>query len=286
MCIDLHTHSSISDGTDTPTGLVAQAYGCGLDVIALTDHDTTDGFAEAMDAGRIFGVHVVPGLEISASYDGVVVHLLGYGIDRETGELGDELARIRRSRANRIPIIVGKLREAGIDISVEDVASDKAASSLGRPHIADALIARGIVASRDEAFTRLLNPGCPGYAPKAAIDLFRAVDLVHQAGGVAVLAHPAIRSAAKIVDGNLLKALVDQVGLDGIEVDYPLHSQSDRDALSAAAVRLGLIRTGASDYHGTGKVNHDLGCQTTRPSAWARLRTAIVERGGNPGRSG
>lgn len=286
MRIDLHTHSAVSDGTDSPTGLVMSAAQARLQVIALTDHDTFDGLPEAIAAGSRFGVRVLPGVEVSCNQDGTEVHLLGYGCRVSDEALGAELELIRNGRGGRLFRMVKALQEAGLDITVDEVlAQAGSAPSIGRPHVADVMIAKGYVADRDEAFRDWLEQGRPGFVRRYSCDLPRAVDLVHGAGGAAVLAHPWGRGADSVLTADVIAELARRHGLDGIEVDHQNHTPEQRALLFELGGRLGLIRTGSSDYHGTGKQNHALGCNTTRETAYRELCTRIRLRGGDPYRA-
>ncbi|MBK7820369.1 MAG: PHP domain-containing protein [Tessaracoccus sp.] len=281
MKIDLHTHSSVSDGTDTPTGLVMKAMQAGLDVIALTDHDTFDGVAEAQEAGKRIGVRVVAGIEMSTEHGGRSVHLLGYGCDPFDRTLLDELTRIRVDRSARIPEMVQRLTALGLELTIEDVqAAAKGAPAVGRPHVADALVARGHIEHRDEAFARWIADDGPAYVRRYACPLERAIDLVHGAGGVAVIAHPWARGGRDVLSAPYIERLVHENGLEGIEVDHPDHDDDTRSLLFEMGARLGLVRTGSSDYHGLGKRNHPLGANLTRPSAFRDLMSRIKRRGG------
>lgn len=281
MRIDLHTHSAVSDGTDSPTGLVMAAVEARLQVVALTDHDTFEGLREALAAGQRFGIHVLPGLEMSCTRSGTEVHLLGYGCRVDDEALEAELERIRSSRQGRLLRMIQALQGAGIDIEADDVrAQAGAADSVGRPHVADAMIAKGYAADRDEAFRDWLNPGRPGYVRRYSCELGRAVDLIHGAGGAAVLAHPWARGAAEVLSAGTIADLAERHQLEGIEVDHQDHTADQRSLLFDLGARLGLIRTGSSDYHGTGKKNHELGCNLTRETAYRELCTRIQLRGG------
>lgn len=282
MRIDLHTHSRISDGTDTPTALVLKASEAGLDVMALTDHDTFDGIPEAMEAGRRVGVRVVAGLEMSTDVAGKSVHLLGYGCNTDDPALLAELAAIREGRAGRLPAMCDQLAAAGVPVTMEDVvASSPSARAVGRPHVADAMVARGHVADRAEAFEKYLAEGRPGWVPRYSTDLAVAITLVHDAGGAAVVAHPWSRGNADVITATLLEGLVQGYGLDGIEVDHEDHDAETRRLLFELGARLGLVRTGSSDHHGAGKKGHDLGCNLTRPAAFTELVARIRARGGS-----
>lgn len=285
MRIDLHTHSSVSDGTDTPTRLVLNAHMAGLDVVALTDHDTLAGVEEARQAGRRIGVHVLGGVEVSARLAGVDVHVLGYGPRPDDAELNAELTRMREGRLNRLPAMLARLAELGLPITMDEVRAQSASAetALGRPHVADALVAKGYLTSRDEAFAHYLDHDGPAYVPRPTLELVRAIDLLHQAGAAVVIAHPGIRGVADVLTGEVIERLAAEHGLDGIEVDYPLHDASTRDLYHRLGARLDLVRTGSSDYHGTGKVDHDLGCVTTREPAYRELLRRIAGHGGVAG---
>ena len=281
MKIDLHTHSRVSDGTDTPTSLVMKAFEAGLDVIALTDHDTFGGVGEAQEAGKRIGVKVVAGIEMSTEHDGSSVHLLGYGCDPFDRELNAELARIRFGRTQRLPGMVAKLNEAGLAITLEDVlTAANGAPVLGRPHVADALVAKGYVVDRDEAFALWIGDDRPGYVHRYACPLERAIDLVHAAKGVAVIAHPWGRGGQAVLPAPYLESLARERGLEGIEVEHPDHDEETRSLLFEMGARLGLVRTGSSDYHGLGKKRNPLGANLTRPSAYRDLLARIRRRGG------
>lgn len=279
MRIDLHTHSAVSDGTDSPAELVAAAAAAGLSVVALTDHDTFDGLPEALEAGQRLGIDVVPGMELSCSRGGESIHLLAYGADPEDAGLAEEMARVRDGRSNRLRPVLAKLAELGVPITEESVLSFVGSSpSVGRPHIADALIAAGHVQDRKEAFDRFLADGGPAHVARYTIDVARGIDLVHRAGGVAVIAHPWGRGREQVLPVEVLEQLVAEHGLEGIEVDHQDHDEAARAGLRALARRLGVLGTGSSDYHGTGKVDHDLGVNTTDPETYARLRELMTQR--------
>ena len=281
MTIDLHTHSALSDGTDSPAELLAAAEQAGLSTIALCDHDTFDGLAEARAAARDSSVRLLPGIEISARIRRDSVHLLGYGCRTDDPPLARELVRVREGRRGRVPAMLAALARLGMPLEPSEVARFAGHSpSVGRPHIADAMVARGYVADRNEAFARYLADDGPAYVSRYATDLATGIDLVHAAGGVAVIAHPWGRGAAARVTEALLAALVTGHGLDGIEVDHNDHSPGERRALGVIAARLGLLATGSSDYHGLGKLNHPLGCNTTSPGVLAEIERRIDASGG------
>jgi predicted metal-dependent phosphoesterase TrpH len=269
--IDLHTHSRASDGTQSPEELVRAAAAAGLDVVAITDHDTAEGWDEAEATARETGIALVRGMEISTRHDGHGVHLLAYLPDRTHPGLVAELDRILDGRSSRLPAMLARLRELGIDITAEDVgrvAGD--AVSTGRPHVADALVDLGVVGDRTEAFRRYLSPGRPAYANRYAAPLETMLDLVDEAGGVSVIAHPWGRHGREEPGEATLAALVE-AGLSGIEVDHQDHDAPTRDRLRGIARNLDLVATGSSDHHGTGKVDHELGCNTTEPEEFHRL---------------
>jgi predicted metal-dependent phosphoesterase TrpH len=270
--IDLHTHSRASDGTETPAEVMRAAADAGLDVVALTDHDTADGWAEATAAAAELGLDLVLGIEISTRFGSAGVHLLAYLPDADDPDLVTILDRILEGRNARVPAILERLREVGVDLTEDDVRRVAMGTpATGRPHVADALVARGVVASRAEAFDRYLNPGRPGYARRFAADLDDVVPLVVRAGGVPVVAHPWGRTARTELTADAF-ARLQGIGLAGIEVDHQDHDPSARERLRAIARDLGLVVTGSSDYHGTGKVGHHLGCNTTAPEELTRIR--------------
>jgi len=277
MRIDLHTHSAISDGTDTPDELVQAAAGAGLDVVALTDHDTFDGLDDAVAAGERLGVRVLRGLELSCVRSGSSVHLLGYGADPESPRLAGELVRVREGRQGRLAGVLEKLAALGVPVTEEAVMRRVGDSpSVGRPHIADALVEAGHVRDRTEAFDRYLYDGGPAHVERYAIPLELGVDLVHDAGGVAVIAHPWGRGRERLLPPEVLEALVREHRLDGVEVDHQDHDHDARRRLRRLAQRLDVLGTGSSDYHGTGKTDHDLGCNTTAPEVLAEIDRRIT----------
>ena len=272
MRIDLHTHSNRSDGTESPADLVKRALSEGLDVLGLTDHDTTEGWDEAVDAAESTGLRLVRGIEVSCVFAGYGVHLLAYLPDPTYPPLARELQRVLDGRNSRLPATLERLRALGIDIDVHDVrrvAGETAA--MGRPHVADALVELGVVGDRNEAFNTYLGPQGPAYVHRYAADLEDMIGTVAAAGGVTVLAHPwASRHDHSALDADGIAGLCD-VGLSGLEVDHEDHDPATRAALRAVARDLGLVVTGSSDYHGLGKVDHDLGCNTTAPDQLDRL---------------
>lgn len=273
MRIDLHTHSNCSDGTDSPAELVANAVRAGLDVVAITDHDSTGGWVEADQAAiDLGGIEVIRGVEISTKLDDKSIHLLGYEVDPTNPALLAELRRILDGRDARLPRIIAKLNGEGIDITEDEVrAKANAAEASGRPHVADVLIDKSVVKDRGEAFDRFLMPGRVAYVDKYAPDLVTAIGLIRSAGGKAVLAHPWSRGSDRVLTSHRIEGLAE-AGLDGIEVDHNDHDREARARLGQIARELSLVRTGSSDYHGTGKAaEFSLGCNTTAREEFERL---------------
>lgn len=271
--IDLHAHSTVSDGTETPSEVVRAARAAGVDVLALTDHDAASGWEEADQAGREHGVVVVPGVEISCSWRGISVHLLGYLLDPRHPELAAELDRTRESRATRLEVMVRRLAADGYPVSYAEVlarAGDEA--SLGRPHIADVLVANGRYGSRDEAFADVLASGSRFHVSHYAPHPVRATELVRAAGGVPVMAHPFAAARGRVVPDDVVVEMA-RSGLAGLEVDHRDHGEGQRQHALGLTERLGLLRTGSSDYHGAGKPNR-LGEHTTSPEVLEQIFAA------------
>lgn len=287
MRIDLHTHSDRSDGTTPPGELVRHAAELGIDVLAITDHDTTEGWVEAAEAARSEGVVLVRGIEISCKLEGSAAHLLAYLPDPTYEPLAAELERILDGRNARLPATLAKLRRLGIEIEEDDVrrlAGDAAA--LGRPHVADALVEKGVVEHRGEAFDVYLGSRGPAYVKRYAAPLEEMVSTVAAAGGVSVLAHPWARrhKHREVLDEERFAGL-QELGLAGIEVDHQDHDAAAREGLRAIARNLDLVVTGSSDYHGEGKRDHDLGCNTTEPEELDRLMKVAQEASAASGRT-
>jgi len=281
MRIDLHTHSSVSDGTDSPAELVVAAAAAGLDVVALSDHDTFDGLDEAVAAGPRVGVRVLRALEMSAQHQWDSVHVLGYGCRADDPALAAELARVREGRNGRVPAMLANLARYGMPVPPEVLERQVGASpSVGRPHIADAMIELGYVADRTEAFDTWLADDRPIFVGRYAAPLRRALELIQGAGGVAIIAHPWGRGRREQLPPSLLESLADAGRLDGIEVDHQDHDAAIRTDLRTLADRLGLLATGSSDYHGLGKTDHGLGCNTTGEEVLAQIEARVAERGG------
>lgn len=269
VLIDLHTHSNASDGTDDPASLVRAAREAGLDVVALTDHDTVRGWAEAA-AALPAGLTLVPGAEISCALRGVSLHLLAYLFDPRDEALAEEMGLAYDDRVPRAQEIVRLLAEAGYPVAWQDVMDrTEPGATVGRPHIADALVAAGVVADRDAAFADLLHSHSRFYVRHYAADPVRAVRLVRAAGGVPVFAHPAASRRGRTVGDDVIAELAE-AGLAGLEVDHRDNAPEDRARLRGLARELGLLVTGSSDYHGEGKPNR-LGENTTDPDVFDAL---------------
>jgi predicted metal-dependent phosphoesterase TrpH len=275
--IDLHTHTTHSDGTDTPHALINKALSAGITVLGIADHDTTSGWQEAV-ASRRAHLQLVLGSEISClTEDGVAVHMLGLLFDGQNETMQIMLEESRDSRLPRMRKMTELLTADGIDISLEEVfAAMPDGATLGRPHLADALVAKGHVASRDEAFSSLLHNESKYYVTHIAPTPEDAIRVIRQAGGVAVIAHPFATRRGQTLSAMSFPSLIE-AGLNGVEVDHRDHSQVERDQLRGIARDLGLVVTGASDYHGTGKLN-SIGENLTDPAEWARLESKADAR--------
>lgn len=256
--IDLHAHTNVSDGTLAPRALVELAHRQGLAALAVTDHDHVGGLAEAREAGERLGVEVVPGIELSVDHPEGELHLLGYLFDPQDTALAAALELFRAAREARGQRIVERLQELGVEITMEEVERVVGAhgASVGRPHIARALLEKRIVASISEAFDRWLAEGRPAYVARKRLDARQSIELVHRAGGVAVLAHPGLLKEERRV--GIVRELA-ALGLDGVEVEYSRHSAEDRRRFAALAQELGLVATGGSDFHGDNKPDVELG---------------------------
>ena len=282
--IDLHTHSTASDGTLPPAAVVRAAVAARLDVLALTDHDSTDGWDEAAEAAVEHGLTLIRGIEVSTKLDGAGVHLLAYLPDPGDQALAAELELVLQGRDSRLPAIIAGLRAEGVDITAAEVrAQATGAAALGRPHVADVLVAKGVVRDRSEAFRVWLGWGRPGYVTRYAPPTERMVELVVAAGGAPVIAHPWGRGSRRVLDLDTLARLC-ALGLVGIEVDHQDHTAAEREQLRGIARELSLVVTGSSDHHGLGKHDHDLGCNTTAPEEYERLLELAAAAAARSGR--
>jgi 3',5'-nucleoside bisphosphate phosphatase len=275
--IDLHTHTTASDGTDSPFALVKKALATGVTTLGITDHDSTAGWAEAITAIQP-QIQLVLGAEVSClTTDGISVHMLGLLFDGEDEQIQQMLSDSRDTRLPRMRKMVALLQADGFDISLEDVyqaAPDQA--TIGRPHLADALIAKKIVATRDEAFADLLHNESKYYVTHAAPTPADAIATIKRAGGVAVIAHPFASRRGQILTADTFQDLV-AAGLDGIEVHHRDQNAAEQQVLTEIAGELHLVTTGASDYHGTGKLNA-MAENTTHPAQWEALEARANAR--------
>lgn len=269
MRIDLHTHSTASDGTDTPAELVRNAAAAGLDVVALTDHDTVAGHPEAI-AALPAGLTLVTGTEFSCRLDGVSLHMLGYLFDPDETELARERELVRDDRLPRAQGMVAKLQQLGAPVTWEQVRDIAGDGAIGRPHIATAMVEAGVITTVSEAFTPewIANDG-RAHVDKHELNPFDAIRLIKGAGGVAVFAHPLAVTRGQCVPESAIAELA-AAGLDGIEADHMDHDQATRARLHALAGDLGLLATGSSDYHGSRKACR-LGEHLTGPDVYAEL---------------
>ena len=275
--IDLHTHTNCSDGTDSPRELVNKAIVQGLEVLGITDHDTTSGWQEATDSLR-GSLKLVLGSEISClTTDGISVHMLGLLFDPNHVEMQQVLEETRDGRLPRMRKMIEKMRAEGMDISIEDVKNAMPiGATMGRPHLADALVAKKIVKSRDEAFVDLLHNESRFYVSHAAPTPVEAIELIKRAGGVAVIAHPFASLRGQVLKAENFSDLV-AAGLDGIEVDHRDQNPDERRMLRTIAQELNLVVTGSSDYHGTGKLN-SLAENHTHREQWEKLEAQANAR--------
>ncbi|MBO0833097.1 MAG: PHP domain-containing protein [Actinobacteria bacterium] len=269
MRADLHSHSSVSDGTEPPAVVIRRGAEAGLDVIALTDHDTVAGLREAANALPP-GMILLPGAELSCRLEGHSVHLLAYLFDPEYDELAGEMAEIRESRLFRAHAMVDKLAGLGVPVTWEQVSEIAGGGVVGRPHIARAMIDAGVVSSIEEAFTRdWIGPGGPAYVSRYALDPVRAIGLVRAAGGVTVLAHPRGAGRGWPMPADVIAEL-GRAGLTGIEVNHPQQDEREQARLGDLAQALGLIASGGSDDHGA-LTGHRIGSVTAPDGSYEAL---------------
>jgi len=278
--IDLHAHTTASDGSLSPTELVRHASALGLTALAVTDHDTLGGLAEAQSAAAAVGLDLVPGVELSVEDDRGRFHLLGYLFDPNNGPLQETLVSIRASRAERNERMAQKMAELGLPVTMEDVRAEagEEADVIARPHFAQALIKRGVVTSIKEAFDRYLATGKPLYLPKEVLTPRDAIALIHGAGGLAVMAHPSLVPLSAEALTQRVETLTREDGLDGLEAYYSQHSPADTARFLALAEANALLVTGGSDFHGTPKPHVPLGVVTEGKPAPASLLTEMRAR--------
>jgi predicted metal-dependent phosphoesterase TrpH len=267
---DLHTHSTCSDGTNTITDNVELALARGLTGIAITDHDTTEGYEEAISAADGADLEVVTGIEFSAEYEGASLHVLAYWVDPGHQGLRDELKRLTDTRFRRGELMVEKLQELGYDISFDRVRAIAGDQLIARPHVAQAMVEAGIVGSEKEAFDRYISDDGIAYVPKHALDPVDALHLIRDAGGVCVLAHPAMWKGQGSVPDELIEQMAAE-GMVGLEVDHPDHDDDARATYRAMAERLDLVPTGSSDCHGA-RYGYRMGAYTTPAEVYQELR--------------
>lgn len=267
MRIDLHTHTNASDGLLAPAALVRAARAAGLSVVGIADHDTVNGIAEALSAAEAEGITLVPGVEINAYHGAFEYHILGYFLDHRDARLAVALAGLREARVRRMEKIVGLLGGLGMELPPEEVLALAGDGSVGRPHIARAMAARGYVSSIREAFDRFIGEGKPAYAPRSKLSPSEAIAVIKGAGGLPVLAHPGLWP------GDELIPQLAAWGIVGIEAYTPDHTEEQIARYLALARELGLVVTGGSDYHGWNDPSgSSLGVGRTPPGEFERLR--------------
>lgn len=270
--VDLHMHSTASDGSRSPADVVRAAKRAELSAIALTDHDTVDGLDEARATGAELGVRIVNGVELSAVEGESETHLLGLHL-QDTGVLARGLAELREMRGRRAATIVERLQALGVQITLDDVLMQAGEGAIGRPHVARALVADGWAADQRDAFDRYLGAGRPAYVAKDQLGMREAIAMVHAAGGLAVLAHPGAAGTRERLES--LAAL----GMDGVEVKHPSHSSSDTQRLRALAEQLNLIPSGGSDWHGAADGPRTIGMMRVTADWLARQDERLASMG-------
>jgi Predicted metal-dependent phosphoesterases (PHP family) len=251
---DLHCHTTASDGLLTPGELVELASRRGLKAVAITDHDTISGWSEAEIAGRKLGLVILRGVELNTVWDNKEVHILGYQLDSESKIMRERLSELQLSRYNRIREILIRLKQIGIKIPIEDVLQFTRGESVGRPHVAQALVKYGYVNDNQEAFVRYLGLGAPAYVPRFKLDTVEGIRFIRESKGVAVLAHPGVQG----LDESTIASWVNE-GLQGLEIIHSDHNSIDQEFYSRIAIQYDLIMTGGSDFHGDNKPNVSLG---------------------------
>lgn len=268
--IDLHTHTTASDGLLSPRELVTESHSRGIAVLGVTDHDTIDGLAEARSVGGELGVTVVPGVELSTTIPGPEIHILGYFVDPTDTTFVDGLAELASDRIRRIERVVGLLREAGYPVDLDAILAQADHGSIGRPHVARALIELGAATDMNDAFGRFLKRGTVGWAERTPFTAEQAIGMLRANGAIPVLAHPFSTG-----DPAGMAARLAVLGLQGFEVYYGEYSDAQQAELLEIAMRHDLIPTGGSDYHGPRfREGRDLGTVAVPPSVWDRLHDA------------
>lgn len=257
--IDLHSHTTASDGSLTPTELIHLAKNVGLSAVAVTDHDTVGGLREASDEAARTGIEFVPGIEISVDFKPGQFHLLGFFIDRDHGEFNDRLQALQDNRVNRNIVMARKLASLGLPITLDDIVAEAGGDQVGRPHMAKALVKKGIVETTQEAFDRFLADGAAAHVPKMKLEPAAAIEMVHLAGGVAILAHPKFLRISDEGDLATVLAGFKDAGLDGIEAYYSQHNSPETDTYLRLARRFNFLISAGSDYHGVTKPHVHLG---------------------------
>jgi len=246
LVADLHIHSTASDGSYSPQEIVAEALACGLSAISITDHDTVEGLKPAIEAARGTGLELVPGVELNTDWEGTEVHILGYYLDYDAPWLQNFFSKLKQAREKRVRAILRKLNDLGISLSYEQVEKVAGSGSIGRPHIARVIADAGYASSPEDAFEQYLRREAPGYVPRQSIDPFTAIDIILEAGGVPVLAHPGLMGR-----DDLIPEFVEK-GIIGLEVFYPKHTPEMIAKYSWYCRKFGLVITGGSDFHGPG----------------------------------
>lgn len=275
--IDLHAHTTASDGSLSPAEIVALGVSSGLTALAVTDHDTLAGLPEASRAAAEAGIELVPGVEIAVEYPFGKLELLGLLIDPDRGGISDRLKVLQSNRTNRNTIMVAKMQALGIDVTVDELVAEAGGPVVGRPHMARVMVRKGIVHNVQEAFDTYLAAGGPAYVPKDKIEVDEGIALIHDAGGVAIMAHP---HSTRLADDELLRELLrlKEIGLDGLECYYSIYSPDRMEALLNLSRRTGLLASGGSDFHGLTKPNIRLGHVDGDLPAPTRLLDAMKAR--------
>ena len=270
MPIELHCHSTASDGDCTPTELVERALAIGITSLAITDHDTVDGIPEAVEAARELDMRVIPGVELSCHYEGKEVHLLGYFFEYRDEDFLNLLERMKDERRQRVHKIIEKLGAVGLDLTYEQVEAEAPGDALGRPHVARAMVAAGLVPTVGLAFDRYLGNSGPAYVGRTVLSLEDGIEAVRRAGGVSVLAHPGIYGDWARIERIL------QLPVNGIEGWHPAHKKADRKRAKRLGGRYNKILTGGSDFHGPRVEYHEMGSSRVTEGVVTKLLNATV----------